>query len=33
MPGRVFQRGDIYWIAFYSTGKEYPHKREDQEEA
>lgn len=22
MPGRVFQRGDIYWIAFYSTGKE-----------
>ena len=23
MPGRVFQRGDIYWIAFYSTGKEY----------
>ena len=23
MPGRVFQRGDIYWIAFYCKGKEY----------
>lgn len=23
MPGRVFKRGDIYWIAFYSKGKEY----------
>ena len=23
MPGRVFKRGDIYWIAFYSKGQEY----------
>ena len=23
MPERVFKRGDIYWIAFYSKGKEY----------
>jgi hypothetical protein len=23
MSGRVFKRGDIYWIAFYSKSKEY----------
>jgi integrase len=23
MPGRVFMRGDIYWIAFYCKGREY----------
>ncbi len=23
MPGRVFKRGDIYWVAFYAKGKEY----------
>lgn len=23
MPGRVFRRGNIYWIALYSKGKEY----------
>ena len=23
MPGRVFKRNEIYWIAFYCKGKEY----------
>ena len=23
MPGRVFKRGEIYWIAFYCKGTEY----------
>jgi hypothetical protein len=23
MPGRVFKRGNIYWLAFYCKGEEY----------
>lgn len=35
MPGRVFKRGEIYWIAFSHKGKEYRHsaKTESKREA